>query len=107
MPVAALIHDPALADAPVMTEVAHGFAQMALQNQRLEAELRSSLAALNASRSRIMSAADQERRRIERDLHDGAQQRLLALAIELELAGELVKSDPGKARSGFASSFRT
>ena len=94
--VAALLHDPALAEAPVMTEVANGFAQMALQNQRLETELRSSLRALQASRSRIMSAADEERRRIERDLHDGAQQRLLALAIELELAGELVTSDPGK-----------
>ena len=76
MPVAALIHDAALAEAPVMTEVANGFAQMALQNQRLETELRSSLRELKASRSRIMSAADKERRRIERDLHDGAQQRL-------------------------------
>ena len=57
----------------------------ALQNQRLETELRSSLRELQASRSRIMSAADAERRRIERDLHDGAQQRLLALAIDLEL----------------------
>ena len=53
-----------------------------------------------------MSAAD-ERRRIERDLHDGAQQRLLALAIELELAGELVESARVKARSGFTSSCRT
>ena len=96
VPVAALIHDPALAEAPVMTEVATGFAQMALQNQRLETELRSSLRELKASRSRIMSAADEERRRIERDLHDGAQQRLLALAIELELAGELVTDDPEK-----------
>jgi PAS domain S-box-containing protein len=96
VPVAALIHDAALADAPVMTEVANGFAQMALQNQRLETELRSSLRELKASRTRIMSAADEERRRIERDLHDGAQQRLLALAIELELAGELVATDPGK-----------
>ena len=96
MPVAALVHDPALADSPVMTEVAHGFAQMALQNQRLETELRSSLRELQASRSRIMSAADEERRRIERDLHDGAQQRLLALTIQLELAADLVKSDPGK-----------
>jgi PAS domain S-box-containing protein len=93
VPIAALIHDPALAEAPVMTEVATGFAQMALQNQRLETELRSSLRELKASRRRIMSAADEERRRIERDLHDGAQQRLLALAIELELAGELVTSD--------------
>jgi PAS domain S-box-containing protein len=96
VPVAALIHDAALAEAPVMTEVANGFAQMALQNQRLETELRSSLRELKASRSRIMSAADEERRRIERDLHDGAQQRLLALAIELELAGELVTSDPDR-----------
>jgi PAS domain S-box-containing protein len=96
VPVAALVHDAALADAPVMTEVANGFAQMALQNQRLETELRSSLRELKASRSRIMSAADEERRRIERDLHDGAQQRLLALAIELELAGEEVASDPAK-----------
>ena len=91
--VAALIHDPALAEAPVMTEVAKGFAQMSLQNQRLETELRSSLRELQASRSRIASAADAERRRIERDLHDGAQQRLLGLAIELELAGELVTQD--------------
>jgi PAS domain S-box-containing protein len=96
VPVAALVHDPALAEAPVMTEVAQGFAQMALQNQRLETELRSSLRELQASRSRIMSAADEERRRIERDLHDGAQQRLLALTIQLELAGELVESDPRK-----------
>jgi len=96
VPIAALIHDSALAEAPVMTEVANGFAHMALQNQRLETELRSSLRELKASRSRIMSAADEERRRIERDLHDGAQQRLLALAIELELAGELVTSDPDK-----------
>jgi PAS domain S-box-containing protein len=96
LPIAALVHDPALAEASVMTEVAHGFAQMALQNQRLETELRSSLRELQASRSRIMSAADEERRRIERDLHDGAQQRLLALTIELELAGELVTRDPGR-----------
>jgi PAS domain S-box-containing protein len=96
LPVAALIHDPALVGAPVITEVAKGFTQMALQNQRLETELRSSLRELQASRSRIMSAADEERRRIERDLHDGAQQRLLALAIELEMAGDLVASNPGE-----------
>ena len=107
MPVAALIHDPVLADAPVMTEVARGFTRMALQNQRLETELRSSLRALQASRSRIMSAADQERRRIERDLHDGAQQRLMALTIQLELAGDVVQSDPPRGRHGFVSSSRT
>ena len=99
VPIAALVHDAALADAPVMTEVANGFAQMALQNQRLETELRSSLRELKASRSRIMSAADEERRRIERDLHDGAQQRLLALAIELELAGEEDHERPRQGRT--------
>jgi PAS domain S-box-containing protein len=92
--VAALVHDAALADAPVMTEAAKGYALMALQNQRLETQLRSSLQELRASRRRILSAADKERRRIERDLHDGGQQRLLALAIDLELASDLVSSDP-------------
>jgi PAS domain S-box-containing protein len=94
--VAALVHDAALAHAPVMTEAAKGYALMALQNQRLETQLRSSLQELRASRRRILSAADKERRRIERDLHDGAQQRLLALAIDLELAGDLVSSDPAR-----------
>jgi PAS domain S-box-containing protein len=95
--VAALVHDSALADAPVMTEVAGGFALMALENQRLDTQLRSSLHELHASRARILSAADRERARIERDLHDGAQQRLVALGIQLELAGDLVEGQPEKA----------
>ena len=92
--VAALVYDAALADPPIMSEVAGGFALVALENQRLAAELRSSLRELRDSRARILSATDQERRRIERDLHDGAQQRLVALGIKLELARELVESDP-------------
>ena len=71
-------------------------ASMALENERLEAELRSTLRELRASRLRILSAADRERRRIERDLHDGAQQRLVALGIQLELAAELAGSDPDR-----------
>jgi signal transduction histidine kinase len=70
--------------------------RMALENERLETELRSTLGELRASRLRILSAADRERRRIERDLHDGAQQRLVALGIQLELAAELVEADPGR-----------
>ena len=80
-----------------MAEVAGGFALMALENQRLDTQLRSSLRELGASRARILSAADRERSRIERDLHDGAQQRLVALGIQLELAGDLVESQPEKA----------
>ena len=75
---------------PAVGDVAH----MALENERLETELHSTLEELRASRLRILSAADRERRRIERDLHDGAQQRLVALGIQLELAAELVEADP-------------
>jgi signal transduction histidine kinase len=59
----------------------------------------SSLTELRESRARILAAADDERRRIERDLHDGGQQRLVALRIRLELAEEVMSQDPGRARS--------
>ena len=52
-----------------------------LENQRLDAELRARLVELRASRARLVEAADGERRRLERDLHDGAQSRLVALAL--------------------------
>src|SRR5207249_4829505 len=61
-------------------------ARLALENERLQAELRAQLAELRASRARIVSAGDEERRRLERDLHDGAQQRLLSLGLALQLA---------------------
>jgi signal transduction histidine kinase len=54
---------------------------------------------LRASRARVVAAADAERRRIERDLHDGAQQHLVALAVNLRLARELAESDPVGARA--------
>jgi len=78
------------------TPAVGGVARMALENERLETELRSTLSELRASRLRILSAADRERRRIERDLHDGAQQRLVALGIQLELAAGLVEADPAR-----------
>ena len=59
----------------------------------------SSLAEIDESRGRIQAAADDERRRIERDLHDGAQQRLVALRIKIELAEELLREDPAKGLS--------
>jgi signal transduction histidine kinase len=61
-------------------------ARLALENERLAAQVRAQLEEVRASRSRIVEAADAERRRIERDLHDGAQQRLVALAMRLDQA---------------------
>src|SRR5215210_4681582 len=92
--VAAFVHDRALADQPIIGEIANGFALVALENQRLDAELRASLRELKESRARIASAADKERQRIERNLHDGAQQRLVALGIKLVLARERSEKDP-------------
>jgi signal transduction histidine kinase len=85
-PVAALVHDPVLLQRPALLSSAGAAARLALENERLQAELRAQLAELRASRARIVSAGDEERRRLERDLHDGAQQRLLALGLALQLA---------------------
>jgi signal transduction histidine kinase len=59
--------------------------RLALENARLQAQLRAQLAEVRASRARIVDAGDTERRRIERDLHDGAQQRLVSLLLNLNL----------------------
>jgi signal transduction histidine kinase len=85
-PLAALVHDPSLLDEPRLVEAAAAAARLALENARLHAEVRAQLAKVTESRARIVAAADEERRRIERDLHDGAQQRLVALALELKSA---------------------
>jgi signal transduction histidine kinase len=85
-PVAALVHDPVLLERRALLDSAGAAARLALENERLQAELRAQLAELRASRARIVSAGDEQRRRLERDLHDGAQQRLLALGLALQLA---------------------
>jgi signal transduction histidine kinase len=85
-PVAALVHDPVLLERKGLLEAAGAAATLALENERLQAELRSQLAELRASRMRIVQAGDDERRRLERNLHDGAQQRLLSLGLALQLA---------------------
>jgi signal transduction histidine kinase len=83
---AALVHDPSLRDEPKLVEAAGAAAGLALENARLHAEVRSQLAKVQESRARLVAAGDEQRRRIERDLHDGAQQRLVALALELRSA---------------------
>jgi signal transduction histidine kinase len=78
---------------------ATGAAVLALENDRLEVELRARLEALRVSRARIVEAGDAERRRLGRDLHDGAQQRLISLLIALQLARERWEDEPGEARA--------
>jgi signal transduction histidine kinase len=85
-PLAVLVHDPTLRDEPKLVEAVAAAARLALVNARLHAEVRAQLETVKESRARIATAADEERRRIERDLHDGAQQRLVALALELRSA---------------------
>src|SRR5439155_22256012 len=81
--VAALVHDPSLLEEPELVEAAGAAARLALENAQLQAELRVHLQEVEASRARLVDAADEERRRIERDLHDGLQQSLMAIAIRL------------------------
>jgi signal transduction histidine kinase len=92
-PIAAIVHDEALRDQQQLVEAAAAYARIALENQHLGAKVESSLRELRESRARILTTADSERRRIERDLHDGAQQRLVALRIKLELTEELVQEN--------------
>ena len=83
----------------------HGdpYALMTLDNYRLSAQTSSLLRAVRESRPRIQAAADDERRRIERDLHDGAQQRLVALRIKLELAAERTGEGNGNGAAAAAA----
>jgi signal transduction histidine kinase len=85
-PLAVLVHDLTLREEPKLVEAVAAAARLALVNARLHAEVRAQLETVQESRARIAAAADEERRRIERDLHDGAQQRLVALALELRSA---------------------
>jgi signal transduction histidine kinase len=83
--VAAIVHDAALDTSPELVEAAAAASSLAIDNERLKADLRARVEDLRVSRLRIVEAADEARRRIERDLHDGAQQRLLALGLVLQL----------------------
>lgn len=92
--VAALLHDPALDQEPKLLDAVTAAAGIALENERLQVELRARLAELKGSRARIVDAGQRERQRLERDLHDGAQQRLIALSLELSLLEERLGADP-------------
>ena len=104
--VAALIHDRSLENDPGLVAVVAGAAALAIENERLQADVRARLAEVVESRARLVTVADQERRRLERDLHDGAQQRLVALALTLSRAGERVDARPGETRELLADGER-
>jgi len=96
VPRAALLHDRSLSDDDELLESVGSMVLATLEHERLEQELATSLSRLERSRKRIARAADLERSRIERDLHDGAQQRLITMRIRLSLAEEQMRSDPAR-----------
>jgi signal transduction histidine kinase len=85
-PLALLVHDRALAEDATLLAAGVAMTRLVADNARLNRELRRQLDEVRASRARIVETGDAERRRIERDLHDGVQQRLLALALSLRRA---------------------
>ncbi len=93
-PVAAIVHDAALDTTSELVQAAAAASSLAIDNERLKADLRARLEELRVSRLRIVEATDAARRRIERDLHDGAQQQLVALALELRLLHRRVEDQP-------------
>jgi signal transduction histidine kinase len=91
--VAALLHDPALQDEPELLDAVTAAAGIALENARLNVELRARVEELRGSRARIVEAGHRERQRLERNLHDGAQHRLVALSLQLGLLEEELDGD--------------
>ena len=83
---AVLVHDQGLEHEPQLVRLTASAAGMALEHARLQAEVQAQLEQVQASRTRIVEAGDAERRRLERDLHDGAQQRLVTLTLALGMA---------------------
>ena len=92
--IAVLVHDASLDDDPELVDAVCAAAAIAIENAQLLVESQARLTELRASRERIVAAGDAERRRLERNLHDGAQQRLVSIAIQLRLLRNRVGDDP-------------
>ena len=92
--VAALVHDAVLDDERQLLEAVGAAAGMSLENARLQAELRARVEELRGSRARVIEAGQKERQRLERNLHDGAQQRLIALSLRLRLLEKSLPAEP-------------
>jgi signal transduction histidine kinase len=90
-PAVAIVHDRQLAEDPELLQAAGAVALLALENAELEAGWNESLRDLADSRRRLVTASDRERRRLERDLHDGAQQKLMAIQLNVRIAHDQVE----------------
>ena len=95
--IGALVYDPAVRDDPALVDAVAAAAGLAMENERLHAELLARLEEVRASRVRIVEAADSARQRVERDLHDGAQQRLVSLTLAVGLARARLGARPDPA----------
>ncbi len=91
----AIVHDPELGEDPALVQTAGSYALAALENDRLSGDLRSSLEQLAEARVLGINAERRGRRKIERDIHDGAQQRLVALRIKLALTADEIGRQDG------------
>jgi signal transduction histidine kinase len=96
-PIGAIVHDATLSEDPDLVRSVAAAAGLAMENERLQAQLRARVQDLRSSRARIVEAGTLERRRLERNLHDGAQQRLVALSLTLRLAQGKLHNEPDKA----------
>jgi signal transduction histidine kinase len=92
--VAAIVHDATMPEVNEHAQRVGAAAALALENERLDAELRAKIDELRASRERMLRIGLEERRRLERDLHDGAQQRLVSMALNIRLARAKLNDDP-------------
>jgi signal transduction histidine kinase len=95
--IATIVYDSDLDEHRDLVKATGDAAALALQNERLEAELRARVDELRSSRARLVEASDSARRQLERDLHDGAQQHLVSLALQLRMARTKIESDPAAA----------
>ena len=101
--VLSVVHRPGLLDDPTLVAELATTASLALEHERLHASRRARLEELRASRARIVAAADAERRALERDLHDGAQQRLVAVALAIRLVRHRIAADDPALDAGLAA----
>jgi signal transduction histidine kinase len=100
--VAALVHDSSVLEEPALLDAVSAAAGVALENAQLHVELRARLEEVRGSRARVIEAGQRERERLERDLHDGAQQRLVALALNLRLLERRLHDPATRAQLGEA-----
>lgn len=98
-PTAVLIHDSVLNEDPALVQAVGAAAGLSIENERLSARVRAQLEEVRASRARIVEATDAERRRVERNIHDGAQQRMVTLGLALRRAGDCLAGPNHAART--------